>query len=155
MPFNFLSPDSPFVDKSCGGTLGFLRNWILTNICVTQAYILASTLSNTAHASPSLKGVMLPYRFIFASQWFGKSLNTLIESHQNERNPKVVHVWDNAVKDDLKELTNTTYTNKMDLLFGNLSHKNYIVKHVWLEVFMWWMTFWYEPTWHKGWLRIV
>ena len=38
------------------------------------------------------------------------------ESHQNERDPKVVQVWECTVKDDLKELIGTTYTNKMHLL---------------------------------------
>ncbi|TYI30076.1 hypothetical protein ES332_A05G359600v1 [Gossypium tomentosum] len=36
-------PDSPSMDELCGGTLGFSGHWILTNVCVTQADILAST----------------------------------------------------------------------------------------------------------------
>nr|GLL16984.1 hypothetical protein DCAR_001525 [Ipomoea trifida] len=35
-------PDSPSVDEPCGGTLRFSGHWILTNVCVTQADILAS-----------------------------------------------------------------------------------------------------------------
>ena len=61
--------------------------------------------------------------------------NTLDESHQNE-NPKTVQIWDYTVEDNLNELIGITYINKMHLLFGNLSHKNSIVKHVWLGVVM-------------------
>ncbi|KAL5172315.1 hypothetical protein HKD37_16G045094 [Glycine soja] len=57
------------------------------------------------------------------------SCNTPLESHQNERDPKVVQVWDYTVEDDLKELIGITYTNKMHLLFGSPSLKNVIVKH--------------------------
>ncbi|PPS08684.1 hypothetical protein GOBAR_AA11954 [Gossypium barbadense] len=46
-------PDSPFVDEPCGGTLGFSGHWILTNVCVTQADILASASSTPAHAGAS------------------------------------------------------------------------------------------------------
>jgi len=53
-PFGLiLGPDSPSVDEPCGGTLGFSGHWILTNVCVTQADILASASSSTARASPS------------------------------------------------------------------------------------------------------
>ncbi|KAK2636900.1 hypothetical protein Ddye_031692 [Dipteronia dyeriana] len=44
-------PDSPSVDEPCGGTLGFLGHWILTNVCVTQADILASASSTAARAA--------------------------------------------------------------------------------------------------------
>jgi hypothetical protein len=55
MPFSLiLGPDSPSVDEPCGGTLRFLGHWILTNVCVTQADILASTLSTPAHVGASL-----------------------------------------------------------------------------------------------------
>ena len=37
---------------------------------------------------------------------------------------------DYTVKDDLKELIGTTYTNKMHLLFSSLSLKNSTVKCV-------------------------
>uniref|UniRef100_A0A2N9HQM6 Uncharacterized protein n=1 Tax=Fagus sylvatica TaxID=28930 RepID=A0A2N9HQM6_FAGSY len=43
-------PDSPSVDEPCGGTLRFSGHWILTNVCVTQADILASASSTTALA---------------------------------------------------------------------------------------------------------
>ncbi|KAF3449793.1 hypothetical protein FNV43_RR05871 [Rhamnella rubrinervis] len=43
-------PDSPSVDEPCGGTLRFSGHWILTNVCVTQADILASASSTTARA---------------------------------------------------------------------------------------------------------
>ncbi|TYH76817.1 hypothetical protein ES332_D04G112800v1 [Gossypium tomentosum] len=36
-------PDSPSVDEPSGGTLGFSGHWILTNVCITQVDILAST----------------------------------------------------------------------------------------------------------------
>ena len=42
--------------------------------------------------------------------------------------PKVVHVWDCIVKDDLKELIDITYTKNMHILFGSLSHNNFTVK---------------------------
>ena len=67
--------------------------------------------------------------------------NTPIESHQNERDPEVVHVWDYTIEDDLKELIGTTYTNKMHILFDSPSLKNFIVKRVCLEVVMGWVTF--------------
>ncbi|RDX95795.1 hypothetical protein CR513_21638, partial [Mucuna pruriens] len=57
-----LGPDSSYVNELCGGTLGFLRHWILTNICVTQANILTFASSTTARASGTF-----PYRFIFTS----------------------------------------------------------------------------------------
>ena len=52
-----------------------------------------------------------------------------------------MQVWDNTIKDELKELIATTYTNNMHILFGSLSHKNSSVKHAWLEVVMGWVTF--------------
>ncbi|MBA0792857.1 hypothetical protein Gohar_017318, partial [Gossypium harknessii] len=76
MPFGLiLGPDSPSVDKPCGGTLGFLGHWILTNVCVTQADILAFTLSTPAHADASPYGGMLPYQGIFTSHSFDRSLS--------------------------------------------------------------------------------
>ena len=53
----------------------------------------------------------------------------LDESHQKERDPKVIQVWDYTIEDDLKELIGTTYTNKMPLFFDNLSLKNSTIKH--------------------------
>ena len=53
----------------------------------------------------------------------------LDESHQKERDPKVVQVWDYTIEDDLKELIGTAYTNKMPLFFDNLSLKNSTIKH--------------------------
>ena len=55
--------------------------------------------------------------------------NTPNESHRNDRDPQTVWAWDYTVKDDLKELIGIIYTNKMHLLFGNLSLKNSMVKH--------------------------
>ncbi len=48
-----LGPDSPSVDEPCGGTLRFSGHWILTNVCVTQADILAFASSTLARAGPS------------------------------------------------------------------------------------------------------
>nr|VDD65573.1 unnamed protein product [Brassica oleracea] len=53
-------PDSPSVDEPCGGTLGFSGHWILTNVCVTQADILASASSTAARAA-NLLAVSAPY----------------------------------------------------------------------------------------------
>lgn len=39
-----------------------------------------------------------------------------------------MQVWDNTIKDELKELIATTYTNNMHILFNSLSLNNYIVK---------------------------
>ncbi|KAF8712678.1 hypothetical protein HU200_028439 [Digitaria exilis] len=47
-------PDSPSVDEPCGGNLGFSGHWILTNVFVTQADILASASSTPAFAFASL-----------------------------------------------------------------------------------------------------
>ena len=40
-----------------------------------------------------------------------------------------MQVWDNTTEDDLNELIDTNYINKMHLLFGSPSLKNSIVKH--------------------------
>ena len=40
------------------------------------------------------------------------------------------------------ELIGTIYINKMHLLFGSPSLKNFIVKRVWLGVVIGWVTFW-------------
>ncbi|KAJ6871704.1 hypothetical protein NC652_037151 [Populus alba x Populus x berolinensis] len=58
-----LGPDWPSVDEPCRGTLRFLGHWILTNVCVTQADILAFASG------------MLPYRCIFTSHSFGRSFS--------------------------------------------------------------------------------
>ncbi|GJX71498.1 hypothetical protein Tco_0308669, partial [Tanacetum coccineum] len=47
-------PDSPSMDEPCGGTLRFSGHWILTNVCITHADILASASSTTARAGASL-----------------------------------------------------------------------------------------------------
>ena len=53
-PFGLaLGPDSPPTDEPCGGTLRFSGHWILTNVFVTQADILTSTLSTNAYALAS------------------------------------------------------------------------------------------------------
>ena len=43
-------PGPPSVDEPCGGNLGFSGHWILTNVFVTQADILASASSTPAFA---------------------------------------------------------------------------------------------------------
>ncbi|PPD97659.1 hypothetical protein GOBAR_DD05319 [Gossypium barbadense] len=51
MPFSLiLGPNSPSVDEPCGGTLGFSGHSIPTNVCVTQADILAFASSTPTHA---------------------------------------------------------------------------------------------------------
>jgi len=62
--------------------------------------------------------------------------NISIESQQNEKNSKAVYVWDCAVEDDLNELIDTTYTNKMHLLFSSISYKNSTIKRVWIGIVM-------------------
>ncbi|KAI5424420.1 hypothetical protein KIW84_030564 [Lathyrus oleraceus] len=53
-PFGLiLGPDLPSVDEPCGGILRFSGHWILTNVFVTQADILASASSNPARAGTS------------------------------------------------------------------------------------------------------
>ena len=59
--------------------------------------------------------------------------NTPGKSHQNERDPKAVQVWDYIVDENLKKIFYTTYINKIHLLFDNSSFKNLIVKHVFLK----------------------
>ena len=68
--------------------------------------------------------------------------NTPIESHLNERDLETMHVWDCTIENDLKELIDTTYTNKMHILFGSLSLKNFTIMHVWLGIVVGWVTFW-------------
>ena len=53
-----------------------------------------------------------------------------------------MQVWDYIVDDDLKELIGTTYTNKMDLIFGSSSLKNFTVKCTWLQAVVGWVPFW-------------
>ena len=61
-PFGLaLGPDSPSVDEPCGGTLRFSGHWILTNVFVTQAYILTSASSIHAYAYTSTYSGTLPY----------------------------------------------------------------------------------------------
>ena len=55
-PFGLaLGPDSPPTDEPCRGTLRFSGHWILTNVFVTQANILTSSLSTYPYgiASPN------------------------------------------------------------------------------------------------------
>ncbi|KAL2225086.1 UNVERIFIED_CONTAM: hypothetical protein Sindi_2965700, partial [Sesamum indicum] len=60
-PFGLiLGPDSPSVDEPCGGTLRFSGHWILTNVCVTQADILASASSTAARAGLPSKAERSP-----------------------------------------------------------------------------------------------
>ena len=47
-----------------------------------------------------------------------------------------------TTEDELKELIGTTYTNKIYLLFGSPSLKNFIVKYAWLGVVVGWVTIW-------------
>ena len=39
--------------------------------------------------------------------------------HQKENDSETIQVWDYTVKESLKDLIGTTYTNKMHLLFGS------------------------------------
>ena len=89
------------------------------------------------HYARSCKGVTNGIRVDLSpsTMWFkdepGGSCwasNTPNETHQNERNPKVVQAWDYTINDNLKELIGTTYTNKMHLLFDSLSLKNFTIK---------------------------
>ena len=68
--------------------------------------------------------------------------NTLCESHRNKMDLETMQVWDYIIKNDLKELIDITYTNKMHLLFGSPSLKNSKVKCVCLEAIMGWVAFW-------------
>ena len=60
--------------------------------------------------------------------------------HEEYMNELYTCEWEESInianKDTLKELIDTTYTNKMHLLFSSLSLKNSTVKCVWLEVVM-------------------
>ncbi|KAG4154841.1 hypothetical protein ERO13_D03G074976v2 [Gossypium hirsutum] len=76
-------PDSPSVDEPCGGTLGFSGHWILTNVCVTQADILASASSTPAHAGWLLLGkppgcLCTPTSFITERSFRGLSWSYLV-----------------------------------------------------------------------------
>ncbi|RXH70730.1 hypothetical protein DVH24_013476 [Malus domestica] len=69
MPFGLiLGSDSSSMDEPCEGTLRFSRHWILINVCVTQADILASAFSTTAHSLPR----------------FGTALAACIETMSNQ-----------------------------------------------------------------------
>lgn len=52
-----------------------------------------------------------------------------------------MHVWDYRVDNDLKELIGTYHTNKMHILFGSLSLKNFTIRRVWLWEILRWVTF--------------
>lgn len=51
------------------------------------------------------------------------NINELI-SQRNEMDFKTVQVWGCIVEDDLKIWISTTYTNKVQLLFGSAQLKN-------------------------------
>ena len=51
-------------------------------------------------------------------------------------------VCDCIVEDEIKKLASIIYTNKMHILVNSLLHKNFTIKHAWLGVVMWWVTFW-------------
>lgn len=53
-----------------------------------------------------------------------------------------MQVWDYIIENDSNELIVVIYTNKIHLLFYNLSLKNFTVKRIWLGVFQ-------EKTWVK------
>ena len=53
-----------------------------------------------------------------------------------------------TIEYNLKELIGTTYTNKMHILFGSSSLKNFIVKRPWLGATTGWVTFW-EVSWKE------
>ena len=67
--------------------------------------------------------------------------NTPTNHTKKERHSKTLQVWDCTIEKDLKDLIGTTYTNKIHLFFDSLSHKNFIVKRVWLGIVIRWMTF--------------
>ena len=48
--------------------------------------------------------------------------------YETEQLFEVVRAWDDTVEEGLKRYDGTTYVNKMHLLFGSPSHKNYEVK---------------------------
>ena len=78
-PFGLiLGPDSPSVDEPCGGTLRFSGHWILTNVCVTQADILASASSTRLLARvlpPKAERSPTDAFLLFTSHSFGRSLS--------------------------------------------------------------------------------
>jgi hypothetical protein len=53
------------MDEPSGGTLRFTGYWILTNIFVTQAYILTSVSSIHTYVKTSPDNRTLPYLFVF------------------------------------------------------------------------------------------
>ncbi|KAL6006528.1 hypothetical protein ACLOJK_032021 [Asimina triloba] len=80
-----INPDSPSVDEPGRGTLRFLGHWILTNVCITQADILTSV-------SFLLSG-MLPYRCIFTSHSFGRSLSPVHLRRKGARSANLLVVF--------------------------------------------------------------
>ena len=76
-PFGLaLGPDSPPMDEPCGGTLRFSEHWILTNVFVTQADILTSTLSTNTYMFPSPNVERSPTDFLEKkSHSFGRPLS--------------------------------------------------------------------------------
>ena len=97
-------------------TMEFLSHRLLKIRCITNgiiAYLCPSTVQFEDKPGRS---------------WW--ACNTMIESHQCQRNLEAVQIWDCTVEDNLKELIGTIYTNKMHLLFGSPSLKNFIVKRV-------------------------
>lgn len=52
-----------------------------------------------------------------------------------------MRVWNYAIEDDLKKIISIAYTNKIYILFGSLSLKNFTIKLAWLGVVMGWQPF--------------
>ena len=53
-----------------------------------------------------------------------------------------MQVWNCTIKNDLKELIDITYTNKMHILFDSPSHMNFTIKCVLFGANIRWVTFW-------------
>ena len=103
--------------------------WVKCRIVRAFEKLKIMDVTNDIRANLSLSTVWFENKSV--ESWW--TCNTPIESHQNEKDPKAVQVWNCTTDDDLKELIDITYTNKIHILFGSLSLKNSIVKYAWLE----------------------
>lgn len=63
-----------------------------------------------------------------------------LNTQERERDSKSVQEWSCIFEKSLQDLLYATHTNKMHILFGSPSHKNYKVKHVWPEEIVGWKT---------------
>ena len=134
------STNCTFVNDTFSFILEVAMASVIGEECVTatKAFLFHVLTITKIHVLwiPSSKRINVPH---LRCHCYGVGCNTLNESPWNKMDPKVVQTWNCTIDDDLKELISITYTNKMHLLFGSPSLKNFTIKRVWLRLVMGWV----------------